>query len=505
VSKKTSRRPFREEQKEKYRAQRRILRQRQDEQGLVPPTRPSASNSKSEMETVEEEQAARVTAVLEQVVVMRTLLPLLLSNLSEIEDPRQAKKVKHQLSALLLYGILMFVYQMGTRREATRKMTLPQFMENLKLLFPEVEDLPHHDTLARVLARIEVERIQDALLEMVRTLLRRKKLRRFLMDGWLRIAIDGTQKLVREVCLSDHYLQRTVGSGDKKETQYYVYILEATVVLGGAIALPLMSQVLSYIEGDVGGKQDSELKAFKRLAKRLKEAFPRQRIMVLIDGLYANGPVITRCRKYGWRYMIVLKDGSLPSVWDEANGLRPLEPVNRHEITWGDRRQRFWWINGIPYTYDKGPRRPEILHVVVCEETWEEVDRKTCEIVTKRSRHAWISSEPIHASDLHERCNLCGRHRWEIESCILVEKHHGYLYEHCFSHDWDAMKGYHYLMRIAHFFNELVQLSERLAKMVRSMTVRGFISFVRNTLSGPWLTPDRVTARLRGCLQLRLE
>ncbi len=106
---KPSRRPGREEQKAQYRAQKRVLRQRQREQGLVPPVRPSASNSKSEHETVEEEQVARETAVVEQVLVMRTLLPVLLSSLSDIEDPRQAKKVRHQLAALLLYGILMFV------------------------------------------------------------------------------------------------------------------------------------------------------------------------------------------------------------------------------------------------------------------------------------------------------------------------------------------------------------------------------------------------------------
>ena len=505
VSSKTSRRPGREEQKKRYRAKRRLLRERQRQRGPRPPVRESASNRKSEMVTVEEEQAARVTAVLEQVVVMRTLLPVLLRSLSEIEDPRQARKVTHQLAALLLYGILMFVYQMASRREATRKMTQPQFMENLKLLFPEVEDLPHHDTLGRVLARIEVEQIQDALVEMVRTLLRRKKLRRFLVDGYLRIAVDGTQKLARDECISDEYLQRTHKNGDKTQTQYYVYILEATVVLGGAMALPLMSGFLSYRAGDVGGKQDCELNAFKRLAKRLKEAFPRQRIMVVLDGLYANGPVITLCRKNGWQLMIVLKDGSLPSVWQEANGLKPLIPKNRHEMTWGDRRQRYWWVNGIEYTYDNGPRRPETLHVVVCEETWEEVDPESCEIVTKRSRHAWISSQPMNERDLHQRCNLCARHRWDIETSILVEKCHGYQYEHCFAHDWKAMKGYHYLMRIGHFFNVLVQLSEKLAKIVRSMTARGFISFVRDTVVGRWLTPDRVTARLRGCLQLRLE
>ena len=32
---------------------------------------------------------------------------------------------------------------------------------------------------------------------------------------------------------------------------------------------------------------------------------------------------------------------------------------------------------------------------------------------------------------VHERCNLGARHRWGIESGILVEKHQGYQYEHC--------------------------------------------------------------------------
>jgi len=504
VSSATSRRRGWEEQKSRRRAQRRLLRQRQREQGLVVPQRPSASNAKSEMRTVEEERTVREQTVLEQVMVMRTMLPVLLSNLKSIKDPRQAKKVKHQLSAMLLYGILSFVHQMESRRQANRTMTRPQFMENLKALFPELEDLPHHDTLARALARIEVEQIQDALVDLVRTLLRRKKLRRFLMNGSVRIAIDGTQKLTRDVPVNEHYLERTHSHGDQVEKEYYVYVMEACVVLGG-VALPLMTEFLSYAEGDVVAKQDCELKAFKRLARRLKEAFPRQRIMLLLDGLYANGPVITLCRQNAWEFMIVLKDGCLPSVWAEANGLRPLAPKNRRKMTWGNRQQRYWWVNDIEYTYDKGPRRPETLHVVVDEETWEEVDPKTGEIVTRESRHAWISSEPIHAENLHQRCNLCGRHRWDIENAILVEKRHGYEYEHCFAHDWNATKGYHFLMRIGHFLNVLVQLSEKLAPIVRSMTVSGFISFVRDTVVGPWLSPARVTARLAACLQLRLE
>ena len=62
----------------------------------------------------------------------------------------------------MIYGILTFVFQMSSRREANREMTRPMFMENLKLLFPELEDLPHNDTLMRLLARIDVKEIEDA-------------------------------------------------------------------------------------------------------------------------------------------------------------------------------------------------------------------------------------------------------------------------------------------------------------------------------------------------------
>ncbi len=52
-----------------------------------------------------------------------------------IEDPRNPKKIKHKLSALMLYGILTFVLQMSSCREANREMTRPMFWQNLMFLF----------------------------------------------------------------------------------------------------------------------------------------------------------------------------------------------------------------------------------------------------------------------------------------------------------------------------------------------------------------------------------
>ena len=161
-------------------------------------------------------------------------------------------------------------------------------------------------------------------------------------------------------------------------------------------------------------------------------------------------------------------------------------------------------INHIEYAYGPNGRKKQIIHMVICRETWEEVAKDSAETEIKTSRHVWISDKPFSKENVHKRCNLCARHRWNIESGILVEKRHGYCYEHAFSYNWSAMKGYHYLMRLGHFINVLAVYSECLVDIVRKFGVRGFIRFVRETLVGPWLSPPQVQERLGANFQLRL-
>ena len=505
---KESRRLGREEIKE-LRKQRKkaakALREKQQAQGLVVPVKAAMPNRKSAYKNVEEEQEVRQEATTEQVRVFRAQLPMLLKQLSKINDPRNPKKIRHKHTLLMIYGILTFVLQMSSRREANREMTRPKFMESLKLLFPELEDVPHNDTLMRLLAKIDVNEIESALIGLVRKLIRAKKFVRYLVDNRYPIAIDGSQKVVRNVLWSEECLEREVGKGDDSKTQYYVYVLEASLAFANGMTIPLMSEILRYTEGDTGNdKQDCEQKAFKRLAKRLKAEFGHLSIMVLLDGLYPNGPILELCRKNKWDYMIVLQDKSLKSVWEEYDGLKKLETNNYFNTTWGNRKQRFEWVNGIEYYYGPNERKKQIVHVVVCEENWEEIAKDSAEIVTMQSRHAWISSKPLDKWNVHNRCNLGARHRWGIESGFLVEKRHGYQYEHMFSYNWNAMKGYHYLMRLGHLINILAIYSERLVKIVHELGVRGFIRFIRDTISGPWLDPVWVKKRLAASFQLRL-
>ena len=272
------------------------------------------------------------------------------------------------------------------------------------------------------------------------------------------------------------------------------------------MVIPLMSQFLEYQPGDgEQSKQDCEQKAFHRLAARIKKAFPRLPIMLLLDGLYPNGPIMDRCRKYHWDFMIVLKDGSLPSVWEEYCSLL---------LNYQERKPETPKLGGAKAALPMG--QPDPLRVRSQRKKPHRHQRRALqravgrgrsqnpEIVPKKMKYAWISSRPISRLNVHTRCNLGARYRWGIEAGFLVEKHQGYSYEHAFAKNWNAMKGYHYLMRLAHLFNTLARFSKELAGLFSELGVRAAIGFIRNTLTGPWLDPQEVEQRLNRPFRLRL-
>lgn len=318
------------------------------------PARPSLPNCKCPYQNQEQERSARLDAVSQQVKVYRAMLPVLLKRLSQIADPRNPRKIRHKLTVLMLYGILCFAFQMSSRRQANREMTRPVFEANLRELFPELDQLPHQDTLARLLERIQVNEIEQAHRDLIRQLIRRKKFRRYLIGSCYPMAIDGTQKFTRAQCWDAACLERKVGRKkepdppSEPEKQYYVYVLEANLAFQNGMVIPLLSEVLTDLGGDQPkDKQDCEQRAFQRLAQRLKQAFSHLPILLLLDGLYPNGPIIELCRQYNWDFMIVLQDGSLPTVWEEIAGLKKLEKPKEWSQNWGDRRQHFQWFNDI--------------------------------------------------------------------------------------------------------------------------------------------------------------
>ena len=143
--------------------------------------------------------------------------------------------------------------------------------------------------------------------------------------------------MIRDYIWSEECQQRKVkskkadkGEGEKDkepEMRYSVYVLEAGQAFHNGLVIPLMSESLNYAKSDTSKKkQDCELIAFKRQAKRLKAESGKLKIMVLSDGLYPDGPIIELCIKNHQQFMIVLQDKSLKSVREEYEGLKKQLP-----------------------------------------------------------------------------------------------------------------------------------------------------------------------------------
>ena len=222
---KPSRRPTREARKvhrAKVKAARRQLASQQKATGVVAPKRQSVPNRLSPYQSVAEEQAAREEAVAAQIAVYRHLLPVLLKKLAKIPEPRQPKKVKHRLTVVLVYGLLIGVFQMASRREANAEMSQPVFLSTRQQLFPELETLPHADTLNRVLARLDVKQLEVTHMALVERLIRHQQCHRYLIEKRYPIAIDGTEKLARDGQWGDaEWLQRLHQGEDGNWVQQY--------------------------------------------------------------------------------------------------------------------------------------------------------------------------------------------------------------------------------------------------------------------------------------------
>ena len=450
------------------------------------------ANRKRGYETPEDEKLDRQDCVEAALKVYQRTLPIILKRLSKIKDPRQPKKVKHSLTVLMIYGILMFVYQMSSLRDANKEMSTAIFFENMNAMFPDFETMPHADTLSRLLERINVEEIEESLLELFEQLIKKKKFKNYLINKSYVIAIDGTQKFVRTEKWSEEPLIRHVGK-DKHE-QYFVYVIEAVVILENGITLPLMSEFLNNADyREVSSdKQDCERKAFYRFAERIKQRFPKLKISVTMDGLYACGPVIKTCIDKGWDYMLVFKEGSMKDTWREAMGLIKYTPENIREHHCGGRRQVYRWINDLDYNYGNNGRNKARLHVVICCETWEETSRTTGKTTSNTTRYAWLSGKKITKTNVETRCLKIGRYRWKIENNFLVMKHQGYQYEHCFSYKWNAMVGFHHLMQIGRFINVLLVHSELLEKKVIVLGINGLLTFIFKSCTADVLDINRI-------------
>jgi hypothetical protein len=405
------------------------------------------------------------------------------------------------VTTLLIYGLLIFIFRLTSRREANKILSRAFISQKIREIFPEFDTIPHADTLALFLEKLEPIELEKVNIRLISELIQKKKFRKLLIQGHLPISIDATQKLVRDGLLNDpEWLERSF----KNINQQYIIVVEANITFKNGLSIPLMTEYLcneATVSLDGTDVQDCELEGAKRLIIRLKNIFKRLKIIIILDGLYPTKTIMQLLYEKKFQFLIKLPE-KLKILMERLNEQSDFAIPIPGQFYFRERKQVFHWVNDVGY----GDKNPFVINLVCCTDSWFEADKNTGDKVHIRSEHRWISSMKININNVHEICNLCARKRALIEDSMNTEKNRGYSYEKAFSYNWNGMRCFHYLMRIAHAINAISEFTKTLKKHIKSLGLSLTLKLIFEGLSNPWLSTKwmekQLTYKPRLCLKL---
>jgi len=357
-----------------------------------------------------------------------------------VKDGRNPEMITYPLEELLFTGVIMYLCHLGSRRDINYKLRGNESAEEKSWQLFGTERIPHGDTLDYAFQKLNVEEVQQVVSWMTSTLIRKKVLTKWrLFDRYYLVAIDGTGVLSFSEKHCPYCMTQKLNNGT---TRYYHPVLEAKLITENGFAFSLMTEFIENRDANAT-KQDCELKAFYRLAKRMKKQFPRQPMCLLMDGLYAGGPTFKICEQNAWKYLIVLKDADLPDLNHEFKSLLKMSPDCQRQIELDcGSKQTFRWMNGISYTDSNLDQH--LVGVVECIETAQDEQGKE-----NANTNRWITNFTLTSRNA-PKLSLAGHSRWKIENeGFNLQKNGGYRLEHPYSHHDVARKVFYLLLQIA--------------------------------------------------------
>lgn len=387
-------------------------------------------------------------------------------------------------------GIFLFLLKLTARRQIKYEFNAKAFINNLNLLADtRLDRISHPDTLAYLMKNMPPEELSLVKTKMINRLIRMRCLEQDrLLGRYYIIAVDltghaafGTVRHCKR-CMSKKL-------GDKYI--YYHPVLEAKLISPRGMALSVETE---FVDNKLGHtKQNCELRAFYKLAERLKKTFPQLSICLSLDALYANQQVFEICRKNDWKYMVTFKKGSMPATYVEAMAIKSLQKENRTKYEEDEIKQDYAWATEIEHEGHK-------TNVLECVE----FNKRH----VKGKRYLWLTNLDVTQNNVKEIGNNAGRLRWKIENeGFNMQKNGGYGLEHMYSSNPTAMKNFYLLLQIAHVINQLMEKGSLLKERIKKI-FGGIRNFTRRLLEGLrtiFLTPERLRNILSAPCQIRFD
>jgi hypothetical protein len=339
----------------------------------------------------------------------------------------------------------MFAGRVHSLRELDRLSNDAMFRDNWCILSREYADtVVCSKQMTNVLTALDRDQVGALRIPLVKDLLRMKRLPGVYLLGHVMMATDGSGIFAD----SEYHCDQCLTQNHKDGTKTYLHnVLETKIVGGDSLAISVFTEPQLNPADGAYNKQDCETKAFHRLLPQLKQLFPREPICHLLDSLYCQGPILKAIEECDRKFICCFKEGSIPTLYEEALTLCKLNPAQRIKKTFtreGHRVvQAYTWVNGLEY-------QGLTLNFVMCVETVDDGQPTTFAFLT--NFEVTRDNVTIIADG--------GRKRWNIEESFNEQKT-GYELEHfCDCKNLNVMLCLYYLLQIACLFMQLLARSD---------------------------------------------
>ena len=332
----------------------------------------------------------------------------------KIPDTAQ-KPNKHDLLDCLMSGIALFGLKYPSLLQFNQE--AQSLAHNLKQLYG-VNRVPSDMSFRERLDPIEATQLQRGITRIVAQLQRGKVLECYrYLDDYCLIAIDGTGYFSSHEVHCDNCCVKNHRDGTKT---YYHQMLSAVIVHPNyRPVFPLMLEPIQKKDGVK--KNDCEHSALKRMLVNLRTAHPYLKLMVTLDGLYADGVIIRLLKKLDIRYIISANEKDLKYLYEFYHAAKK----ETRSLTREKREQTLSWVNALPLN---ATHPDELVNMLMVDET---IHQKKKSLYQK---FAWITDIVIKAP-MVENLMKGGRARWKIENeTFNTLKNQGYHFDHNFGH-----------------------------------------------------------------------
>ena len=270
-----------------------------------------------------------------------TLFALIRAGFEQVPDQR-AENASVSLPDALMSGFAMFSLKDPSllafdERRATDS--------NLKSIY-SIAHVPGDTQMRTILDDVEPVSIRPVFKDVLRQLQRSKELDKFVfLGGSYLVSLDGTGYFSSKKIYCSSCMQKV----NKKtgEVTYYHQLMGGVIIHPNLReVIPLMPEPILKQDGET--KNDCERNAAKRFLAQLKQDYPDLTFTITEDALSPNAPHIRELEKYGFHYILGVKEGDHEYLFEQVALARQEGQTNEYERRCGDVVHRFSFINQMP-------------------------------------------------------------------------------------------------------------------------------------------------------------